>query len=84
MGHAPGRLNGAGALCCLRHLRRLPGRSSKCRVAFEPPFDLGYGDDPQAPPPDDAQLGLDVTLERRLAHPDRFGGLFNGQAEARG
>lgn len=84
MGHAPGRSNGAGALYCLRHLRPLMGGTGNPRVAFQPPFDLGHGDDPQASPPDDAQLGLDVTLERRLAHADRCGGLLDRQAEARG
>jgi hypothetical protein len=62
----------------------LSGRFSKRRAAFEPPFDLWHGDNPQASPPDDAQLGLDVALERRLAHTDRFGGLLDRQAEARG
>jgi len=84
MGHAPGRSNGAGALCCLRHHRRLPGGPSEGRVAFQPPFDLRHGDDPQTSTTDDPQLGLDVPLERRLAHADGFGGLLNGQAEARG
>lgn len=79
MGHAPGRCNGAGALLCLRHLRRSPGAPDESCAAFQPSFDLGNGDDPQASSTHDPQLGLNVPLERRLAHADSARGLWDGQ-----
>jgi hypothetical protein len=81
MGHAPGRSYGAGALCCLRHLRRSPSGSGERRIPIEPSLDFRDGDDPQASPAHNPQLGLDVPLERRLAHANRARRLRDGEAE---
>jgi hypothetical protein len=62
-----------------------PARTSEHRLGalIRPPLQFGDGDEAELAPPDQPQLGLDVTLERVQRHAERQRRLLTAESNTR-